>query len=87
MEPFASLAGAVRDSVPRLLINRDLMGPFAWGTPRHNDVAQLGDVVGGVQMLADALGWNHQLEALMAANAKKVGYGKSYDLHTCHVHI
>ncbi|CAB1338861.1 unnamed protein product [Coregonus sp. 'balchen'] len=62
---------AVRDSVPRLLINRDLVGPFAWGTPRHNDVAQLGDVVGGVQMLADALGWNHQLEALMAANAEK----------------
>ncbi|XP_052362377.1 NAD-dependent protein deacetylase sirtuin-3, mitochondrial [Oncorhynchus keta] len=71
VEPFASLAGAVRDSVPRLLINRDLVGPFAWGTPRHNDVAQLGDVVGGVQMLADVLGWNHQLEALMAANAKK----------------
>ncbi|KAK6294059.1 hypothetical protein J4Q44_G00348890 [Coregonus suidteri] len=71
VEPFASLAGAVRDSVPRLLINRDLVGPFAWGTPRHNDVAQLGDVVGGVQMLADALGWNHQLEALMAANAEK----------------
>ncbi|XP_010864581.2 NAD-dependent protein deacetylase sirtuin-3, mitochondrial isoform X2 [Esox lucius] len=71
VEPFASLAGAVRSSVPRLLLNRDLVGPFTWGTPRRNDVAQLGDVVGGVQALVDALGWNHELEALMAAGAEK----------------
>ncbi|KAL1007778.1 hypothetical protein UPYG_G00091480 [Umbra pygmaea] len=76
VEPFASLAGAVRGSVPRLLLNRDLVGPFAWGTPRHNDVAQIGDVVSGVQALADALGWNQELDALMVAKAKKLGNGK-----------
>lgn len=71
MEPFASLAGAVRSSVPRLLVNRDLVGPFAWRR-RPQDVVQLGDVVGGVQSLVDALGWTQELDALMAAGAEKV---------------
>ncbi|XP_055363286.1 NAD-dependent protein deacetylase sirtuin-3, mitochondrial isoform X2 [Betta splendens] len=70
VEPFASLAGAVRGSVPRLLINRDLVGPFAWGR-RPRDVVQLGDVVSGVQALVDALGWSQELDALMASSAKK----------------
>ena len=65
VEPFASLAGAVRGSVPRLLINRDLVGPFAWRR-RPQDVVQLGDVVSGVQALVDALGWTQELDALMA---------------------
>lgn len=66
VEPFASLAGAVRSSVPRLLINRDLVGPFAWRR-RPQDVVQLGDVVSGVQALVDALGWSQELEALMGS--------------------
>ncbi|KAM8762348.1 NAD-dependent protein deacetylase sirtuin-3, mitochondrial isoform 2-T4 [Acanthopagrus schlegelii] len=70
VEPFASLAGAVRSSVPRLLVNRDLVGPFAWRR-RPQDVVQLGDVVGGVQALVDALGWTQELDALMAAGAEK----------------
>ncbi|XP_037401018.1 NAD-dependent protein deacetylase sirtuin-3, mitochondrial isoform X2 [Pygocentrus nattereri] len=71
VEPFASLAGAVRGSVPRLLINRDLVGPFAWGPPRKNDVAEIGDVVSGVKKLAEALGWMPELEALMAAQGQQ----------------
>ncbi|KAK2853623.1 hypothetical protein Q5P01_006284 [Channa striata] len=70
VEPFASLAGAVRSSVPRLLINKDLVGPFAWSR-RPQDVVQLGDVVIGVQALVDALGWTQEVEALMAASAEK----------------
>ncbi|KAM4592247.1 NAD-dependent protein deacetylase sirtuin-3, mitochondrial isoform 2-T2 [Odontesthes bonariensis] len=66
VEPFASLAGAVRSSVPRLLINRDAVGPFAWSR-RPRDVVQLGDVVGGVRGLVEALGWTQELDALMAA--------------------
>lgn len=71
VEPFASLAGAVRGSVPRLLINKDLVGPFAWGSRRRQDVVQLGDVVSGVRVLADALGWTQELDALMATGAQK----------------
>lgn len=65
MEPFASLAGAVRSSVPRLLINRDLVGPFAWGR-RPGDVVQLGDVVSGVKELVDAIGWSQEMDVLLA---------------------
>ncbi|KAK2869518.1 hypothetical protein Q7C36_001389 [Tachysurus vachellii] len=71
VEPFASLSGAVRDSVSRLLINRDLVGPFAWGPSRHSDVVELGDVVSGVRNLADALGWMPELETLMADEGQK----------------
>lgn len=72
MEPFASLAGAVRPSVPRLLINRDLVGPFAFQR-RPGDVVQLGDVVGGVQELVAAIGWRREMDTLMAPvrNARK----------------
>ncbi|CAJ1050084.1 NAD-dependent protein deacetylase sirtuin-3%2C mitochondrial [Xyrichtys novacula] len=69
VEPFASLAGAVRSAVPRLLINRDLVGPFAWRR-RPQDVVQLGDVVSGVQALVNALGWSQELDALMAASTE-----------------
>ncbi|KAJ8417099.1 hypothetical protein AAFF_G00283260 [Aldrovandia affinis] len=72
VEPFASLASAVRGSASRLLINRDLVGPFSWGSPRHNDVAELGDVVRGIRKLTDALGWKQELDALMAGNSEKV---------------
>nr|XP_057932882.1 NAD-dependent protein deacetylase sirtuin-3, mitochondrial isoform X2 [Doryrhamphus excisus] len=71
VEPFASLAGAVRGSVPRLLINRDLVGPFASRNRRRCDAALLGDVVGGVQTLVDAVGWTQELDALMASAVKK----------------
>ena len=70
MEPFASLAGAVRSSVPRVLINRDPVGPFAWSR-RPQDVVQLGDVVSGVQALVSALGWSQELDQVMAAAAKE----------------
>ncbi|KTF70921.1 hypothetical protein cypCar_00048815 [Cyprinus carpio] len=72
VEPFASLAGAVRGSVSRLLINRDLVGPFAWGSQRHNDVAELGDVVSGVKKLVELLGWKQELEALMNVGGDKI---------------
>ncbi|XP_060923920.1 NAD-dependent protein deacetylase sirtuin-3, mitochondrial isoform X2 [Limanda limanda] len=68
VEPFASLAGAVRSSVPRLLINREVVGSFAWSR-RPQDVVQLGDVVSGVQALVGALGWTQELDQLMAAAA------------------
>lgn len=71
VEPFASLAGAVRKSIPRLLINRDVVGPFAWGTPRPNDVVHQGDVISGVRILTDTLGWTQKLEALLADSAEK----------------
>ncbi|KAG2462762.1 SIR3 deacetylase, partial [Polypterus senegalus] len=72
VEPFASLAGSVRSSVTRVLINRDAVGPFASPSCRFNDVLELGDVIGGVEKCVDKLGWKAELDALMAAEIKKV---------------
>lgn len=79
VEPFASLAGAVRSSVPRVLINRELVGPFAW-QQRHNDVAQLGDVVGGVEKLVELLGWSDEMQTLIQKEKEKVGRGSEPQL-------
>ncbi|XP_053722018.1 NAD-dependent protein deacetylase sirtuin-3, mitochondrial isoform X2 [Synchiropus splendidus] len=76
VEPFASLAWAVRSSVPRLLINRDLVGPFAAARRRPHDVVQQGDVVSGVQTFVDELGWAQDLEELMK-NAAKIATTKA----------
>ncbi|XP_059253466.1 NAD-dependent protein deacetylase sirtuin-3, mitochondrial isoform X3 [Mustela nigripes] len=71
VEPFASLSEAVRSSVPRLLINRDLVGPFAW-RPRGTDVVQLGDVVQGVERLVELLGWTEELQELVQQETDKL---------------
>ncbi|KAL8170078.1 UNVERIFIED_CONTAM: NAD-dependent protein deacetylase sirtuin-3, mitochondrial [Gekko kuhli] len=71
VEPFASLAGAVRSSVPRLLINRDLVGPFAY-QPQYNDVAELGDVVSGVEKVVALLGWKEELQELIKKETEKL---------------
>ncbi|XP_072495688.1 NAD-dependent protein deacetylase sirtuin-3, mitochondrial isoform X1 [Notamacropus eugenii] len=70
VEPFASLSQASRRSVPRVLINRELVGPFAW-QPRHNDVVQLGDIISGVEILVKALGWTEEIEALLQRETAK----------------
>uniref|UniRef100_A0A2K5VVV3 NAD-dependent protein deacetylase n=1 Tax=Macaca fascicularis TaxID=9541 RepID=A0A2K5VVV3_MACFA len=70
VEPFASLTEAVRSSVPRLLINRDLVGPLAW-RPRQ-DVAQLGDVVHSVERLVELLGWTEEMRDLVRRETGKL---------------
>nr|XP_020662646.1 NAD-dependent protein deacetylase sirtuin-3, mitochondrial isoform X1 [Pogona vitticeps] len=70
VEPFASLAGAVRSSIPRVLINRDLVGPFAY-QPKYNDVAELGDVIGGVEKMVELLGWEAELKELIKKEKEK----------------
>ncbi|XP_070813447.1 NAD-dependent protein deacetylase sirtuin-3, mitochondrial isoform X3 [Pituophis catenifer annectens] len=78
VEPFASLAGAVRGSVPRVLINRDLVGPFVVQS-QHNDVAELGDVISGVEKVVELLGWKEELQELIKKEKEKVGH---FDLKT-----
>ncbi|XP_006009776.1 NAD-dependent protein deacetylase sirtuin-3 isoform X2 [Latimeria chalumnae] len=70
VEPFASLAGAVRSSVTRLLINRDLVGPFSWYS-RSNDVVELGEVIGGVRKFVDLLGWKEEMKDLIERETEK----------------
>lgn len=64
VEPFASLAGAVLPTVPRLLVNRDAVGPFLWRR-RSRDVVLLGDLVQGVRTLVRLLGWTADMERVL----------------------
>lgn len=72
VEPFASLSAAVRNSVPRVLINRDVVGPLAW-CPRSRDVVQLGDLVHSVEKLVELLGWTGEMKDLLQRETGKVG--------------
>ncbi|XP_071974155.1 NAD-dependent protein deacetylase sirtuin-3, mitochondrial [Engystomops pustulosus] len=63
VEPFASLVYAVSRSTPRVLINRDQVGPFLDNSDGLN-VVELGSVTSGVKRLVQLLGWDHELEEL-----------------------
>lgn len=71
VEPFASLSEAVRSSVPRLLMNRDMVGTLAW-RPRSRDVVQLGDLVHSVERLVELLGWTEEMKDLVRRETGKV---------------
>lgn len=62
MEPFAGIVSEVSRSTPRLLINREAVGPFAspW-KGRRNDVTLKGDVVSGIKRLVKLLEWNDEM--------------------------
>jgi NAD-dependent deacetylase sirtuin 3 len=59
--PFAGVAEAVPHNVPRLLLNRNLVGSFG---SRGEDCALLGDLVDNITVLADKLGWAAELQEL-----------------------
>ncbi|XP_043371667.1 NAD-dependent protein deacetylase sirtuin-3, mitochondrial isoform X1 [Dermochelys coriacea] len=71
VQPFASLADAVRSSIPRVLINRDLVGPFAY-QPQYNDVALLGDVISGVETFVELMGWKEEMQELIRRETEKL---------------
>ncbi len=60
--PFASLVGRVGPTVPRVLINREPVGPFE--EPSARDVLMLGDCDDQVQRLAEMLGWSEDFERI-----------------------
>ncbi|XP_061085929.1 NAD-dependent protein deacetylase sirtuin-3 [Conger conger] len=68
IEPFASLVNTVRASTPRLLMNRDPVGPFLAPALRRRDYMELGDLENTVRRLAQTLGWDGQIQDLISAH-------------------
>lgn len=68
VQPFASLPGMVRETTPRVLINKERVGGFGSG---YDDVLLIGDCDDGVRRLAEACGWLDELEALWAKTAPR----------------
>ncbi|XP_016091808.1 NAD-dependent protein deacetylase sirtuin-3-like [Sinocyclocheilus grahami] len=65
IEPFASLVNTVKSTVPRLLLNRDPVGPFERRPLRRADYMELGDLSNSVRKLAEILGWHTEIQDLM----------------------
>lgn len=58
VEPVANLVEEVQDHTPRLLINRELVGPFRFCemSSSYRDVAYIGECDNGVKELCSLLG-------------------------------
>lgn len=84
MEPFASLSTLPRFDVPRLLINRDLVGPFKHHRKRVTDVAVTCDLVDGVCNVLEEVGWMDDLWRLMgvASSGEEGVADKEVDIPT-----
>lgn len=65
VEPFASLATLSRHTVPRVLLNREVVGPFQPRRCRPTDVAVIGDLVESVRVSVEGAGWSGELEEIM----------------------
>ncbi|XP_048862915.1 NAD-dependent protein deacetylase sirtuin-3 isoform X4 [Brienomyrus brachyistius] len=72
IEPFASLVNTVRSTVPRLLLNRDPVGPFQRVPLRRGDYMELGDLLDSVRKLAQILGWHQDICDLIQDEEQKV---------------
>ncbi|XP_060694955.1 NAD-dependent protein deacetylase sirtuin-3, mitochondrial isoform X1 [Hemiscyllium ocellatum] len=72
VEPFASLSEMVRESVPRVLFNQDLVGSITRNPLRVNDVVELGDIVSGVKKFSEMLGWHEEVNDLLSTEHEKL---------------
>ena len=63
VEPFSELVDAVPKSVPRVLFNRDCVGPFA-DSRRKNDIFIRGDIGASIHRLVKMLGWSKALSGI-----------------------
>uniref|UniRef100_A0A8C4RZ69 Si:dkey-103i16.6 n=1 Tax=Erpetoichthys calabaricus TaxID=27687 RepID=A0A8C4RZ69_ERPCA len=66
IEPFGSIINTVRPTVPRLLLNKDHVGPFKREALKTMDVVELGDLIESVKKIA-------LLVQIDASSPRKVG--------------
>lgn len=91
VQPFAGLVHKVRENVPRLLINREAVGPFKFCDMGccFRDVRYLSDCDSGVRALAEKIGWLSELEELYtqghASLSSEFGFASLSDQPKCDV--
>ncbi|XP_069484366.1 NAD-dependent protein deacetylase sirtuin-3-like isoform X2 [Ambystoma mexicanum] len=72
IEPFASMVNSVKPNVPRLLLNRNVVGPFKKKPLKNTDVAEVGELTEILKMFAQALHWTKEIEELMDTQSVKI---------------
>lgn len=73
--PFAGLVERVSRSTPRLLINREAVGPFEYlrhNRTRGSDSLWLGDADDGVRALVEELGWAEEFDEICQEGEKRL---------------
>lgn len=71
-----------RHTVPRLLLNRELVGPFQSSKRRLTDVTAGGDIVNNVKVLVEEAGWWKELEEIQRLVSKETGLCAGIKYHT-----
>lgn len=61
------MINSVRSTVPRLLLNRNAVGPFERIPLRRGDHMELGDLADSVRKFAELLGWDGEIQELMGS--------------------
>ncbi|XP_063301438.1 NAD-dependent protein deacetylase sirtuin-3, mitochondrial-like isoform X3 [Pelobates fuscus] len=73
IEPFAKIVDAVQPNVPRLLLNRDLVGPFKTKHPKSTDVAALGELCDLTRRFVRSLHWQDEMKGILKSQKSKGG--------------
>lgn len=70
VEPMGSLVECVRSSTPRVLINRERVGPFRFCgmSSCYRDVCYIGDCDEGLRQFCSYLGWEGEVEAILRSH-------------------
>lgn len=64
VQPFAGIIDTVRFNVPRVLFNRDAVGPFRYSR-RANDFISPGDLITNMQKFVTMIGWRSEMVDLI----------------------
>jgi NAD-dependent deacetylase sirtuin 3 len=65
VEPFASIINECPINVPRILMNKNLVGPFRLKSSyRKRDLTILGDLTNTIETIASKIGWENELNQL-----------------------
>uniref|UniRef100_A0A8C5QW18 Deacetylase sirtuin-type domain-containing protein n=1 Tax=Leptobrachium leishanense TaxID=445787 RepID=A0A8C5QW18_9ANUR len=72
-QPFAKIINSVRPNVPRLLFNRDLVGPFKDKPLKSTDVATLGELRYLIRKLVHVCHWEDDMDKVLKPHTSKAG--------------
>lgn len=64
VQPFAGIIDTVRFNVPRVLFNREAVGPFKY-QKRAQDIVAIGDLIENMVKFAEMIGWSEDMKTLI----------------------
>lgn len=74
VEPFANIIRGSHFNAPRLLMNRESVGPFKRlkKLDKRKDLQMLGDLIDLIDQFVEKLGWTKEFESLISKEKKNI---------------